>query len=84
MGHRGGPPGERPGSGTPAGCSTHNSAQTLLPASGYGIAVVTNTGMISGDDAVILTDGLIDIIEGRPDAGAVPLQHDRGPLGWAA
>ncbi len=51
---------------------THNSAQTLLPASGYGIAVVTNTGMISGDDAVIITDGLINIIEGRPDADAVP------------
>ncbi|GAA3443292.1 serine hydrolase domain-containing protein [Planomonospora venezuelensis] len=52
---------------------THNSAQTLLPASGYGIAVVTNTGMVSGDDALIITDGLIDLLEGRPDAGAVPL-----------
>ncbi|MGJ6969232.1 hypothetical protein ACSDR0_45820 [Streptosporangium sp. G11] len=43
-----------------------------MPAGGYGIALVTNTGMISGDDAVVITDGLIDIIEGRPDAGAVP------------
>ncbi|MFI6451757.1 serine hydrolase domain-containing protein [Streptosporangium amethystogenes] len=58
---------------------THNSAQTLLPASGYGIAVVTNTGMISGDDAVILTDGLIDIIEGRPDAGTVPFTTTADP-----
>ncbi|WP_063766317.1 serine hydrolase domain-containing protein [Streptosporangium amethystogenes] len=61
---------------------THNSAQTLLPASGYGIAVVTNTGMISGDDAVILTDGLIDIIEGRPDAGTVPFTTTADP--WLA
>ncbi|MFC4122109.1 serine hydrolase domain-containing protein [Nonomuraea zeae] len=51
---------------------THNSAQTLLPASRYGIAVVTNTGMISGDDALIITDGLIDLIEGRSGAGAAP------------
>ena len=58
---------------------THNSAQTLLPASGYGIAVVTNTGMISGDDATIIADGLIDIIEGRPDAGAVPFSTTADP-----
>ncbi|WP_214317400.1 serine hydrolase domain-containing protein [Nonomuraea sediminis] len=51
---------------------THNSAQTLLPESKYGIAVVTNTGMISGDDALLITNGLIDIVEGRPDAGAAP------------
>ncbi|GGK62140.1 serine hydrolase [Planomonospora parontospora subsp. parontospora] len=58
---------------------THNSAQTLLPESGYGIAVVTNTGMISGDDAVILTDGLIDLLEGRTDAGAVPFTTTADP-----
>ncbi|MDF5757659.1 serine hydrolase domain-containing protein [Spongiactinospora sp. TRM90649] len=51
---------------------THNSMQTVLPESRYGIAVVTNTGMISGDDALFITNGLIDIIEGRPDAGAAP------------
>jgi CubicO group peptidase (beta-lactamase class C family) len=51
---------------------THNSAQTLLPAGRYGIAVVANTGMISGDDALIITNGLIDIIEGRSGAGAAP------------
>lgn len=51
---------------------THNSVQTLLPGSGYGIAVVTNTGMVSGDDSVIITDGLIDILEGRPDQAGEP------------
>ena len=58
---------------------THNSAQTLLPASGYGIAVVTNTGMISGDDALIITNGLIDIIEGRPDAHAASFTTTTDP-----
>ncbi|WP_433248825.1 serine hydrolase domain-containing protein [Streptosporangium sp. CA-135522] len=61
---------------------THNSVQTLLPASGYGIAVVTNTGMVSGDDAAIITDGLIDLIEGRPDAEAVPFTATADP--WLA
>ncbi|GAB3158620.1 serine hydrolase domain-containing protein [Microbispora hainanensis] len=58
---------------------THNSAQTLLPASGWGIAVVTNTGMISGDDALIISDGLVDMIEGRPDAHAVPFTTQADP-----
>lgn len=58
---------------------THNSAQTLLPASGYGIAVVTNTGMISGDDALLISDGLIDILEGRPDAAAAPFTDVADP-----
>ncbi|GAA3601204.1 serine hydrolase domain-containing protein [Nonomuraea rosea] len=61
---------------------THNSAQTLLPASRYGIAVVTNTGMISGDDALIITGGLIDLIEGRPGAGAAPFTTTADP--WLA
>ncbi|WP_182884377.1 serine hydrolase domain-containing protein [Microbispora sp. H10885] len=51
---------------------THNSAQTILPASGYGIAVVTNTGMVSGDDALIISDGVTGMIEGRPDTDAAP------------
>ncbi|MEU4330378.1 serine hydrolase domain-containing protein [Nonomuraea dietziae] len=51
---------------------THNSVQTLLPESKYGIAVVTNTGMISGDDALLITNDLIDVVEGRPVAGAAP------------
>lgn len=61
---------------------THNSAQTLLPTGRYGIAVVTNTGMISGDDAVLITDGLIDILEGRPDTQAVPFTTTADP--WLA
>ncbi|MGV9598708.1 serine hydrolase domain-containing protein [Streptosporangium sandarakinum] len=61
---------------------THNSAQTLLPTSQYGIAVVTNTGMISGDDALLITNGLIDIIEGRPDAGAASFTMTADP--WLA
>lgn len=51
---------------------THNSVQTILPDSGHGIAVVTNTGMVSGDDAALIADGLVDLIEGRPSAGAAP------------
>ncbi len=58
---------------------THNSAQTVLPGSGYGIAVVTNTGMISGDDALIISDGLVDLIEGRPGAGAAPFTTSVDP-----
>ncbi|MEV0384887.1 serine hydrolase domain-containing protein [Nonomuraea sp. NPDC050643] len=61
---------------------THDSAQVLLPASGYGIAVVTNTGMISGDDALLIADGLVDLIEGRPDAGAAPFTMTADP--WLA
>ncbi|MFI6324680.1 serine hydrolase domain-containing protein [Nonomuraea sp. NPDC050556] len=44
---------------------THNSVQTVIPSSGYGIAVVTNTGMMSGDDAVNITEGLIQLTEGK-------------------
>ncbi|WP_327088927.1 beta-lactamase family protein [Nonomuraea sp. NBC_01738] len=51
---------------------THNAAQTLLPDSKYGIAVVTNTGMVSGDDALLISDGLIDILEGRSDSVQEP------------
>lgn len=58
---------------------THNSAQTLLPGGEWGIAVVTNTGMISGDDALIISDGLVDMIEGRPDANAAPFTTSADP-----
>ncbi|MFF4122086.1 serine hydrolase domain-containing protein [Microbispora rosea] len=61
---------------------THNSAQTLLPGGEWGIAVVTNTGMISGDDALIISDGLVDMIEGRPDANAAPFTTSADP--WLA
>lgn len=43
---------------------THNSVQTVIPSTGYGIAVVTNTGMISGDDAVNISEGLVKLAEG--------------------
>ncbi|MFF5205182.1 serine hydrolase domain-containing protein [Streptosporangium sp. NPDC000396] len=51
---------------------THNSAQTLLPGTGYGIAVVTNTGMMSGDDSLIISEGLIELAEGRTPPVAEP------------
>ncbi|MDI3408140.1 serine hydrolase domain-containing protein [Streptomyces cavernicola] len=50
---------------------THNSMATLLPDSRTGIAVVTNTGMISGDDAAQITEGLVDLALGeRPEPDA--------------
>ncbi|MDX2700864.1 serine hydrolase domain-containing protein, partial [Streptomyces ipomoeae] len=51
---------------------THNSMATLLPDSRVGIAVVTNTGLISGDDAPQLTQGLIDLARGRTPEVAAP------------
>ncbi len=51
---------------------THNAMATLLPDSGIGIAVVTNTGMVSGDDAPQLAEGLIELAEGRPPEVAEP------------
>src|SRR5690606_114282 len=46
---------------------THNSVQTTLPDSRHRIARVTNTGIVPG-----AADGLTDLIEGRPSAGAAP------------
>ncbi|WUU82881.1 beta-lactamase family protein [Streptomyces cellulosae] len=43
---------------------THNATATLLPGSGVGIAVVTNTGMLAGDDAAQITSGLVDLARG--------------------
>lgn len=43
---------------------TSTAAQLLLPESGYGIAVMANTGMAFAD-ADALRDGLVDMIEGR-------------------
>ncbi|MER8067029.1 serine hydrolase domain-containing protein [Streptomyces sp. NPDC094034] len=51
---------------------THNSIATLLPDSGIGIAVVTNTGMISGDDAPQISDGLVDLARGESPEVAKP------------
>lgn len=44
---------------------TQNAIQVLLPDRKIGIAVVSNTGMISGDDSVGIADGLRDLAEGR-------------------
>ncbi|CAM5449161.1 serine hydrolase [Streptomyces spiroverticillatus] len=57
---------------------THNAAQTLLPDSRTGIAVVTNTGMISGDDATLLAQGLADLARGNSPSDSTPftLQAD--------
>ncbi|MEV8077425.1 serine hydrolase domain-containing protein [Streptomyces pseudogriseolus] len=47
---------------------THNATATLLPDSRVGIAVVTNTGLLAGDDAAQLTLGLVDLARGvRPE-----------------
>lgn len=43
---------------------THNAMATLLPSTGTGIAVVTNTGTVSGDDAANLAVGLADLARG--------------------
>ncbi|MFC8824656.1 serine hydrolase domain-containing protein [Streptomyces sp. NPDC057137] len=44
---------------------TQNAIQILLPERRIGIAVVSNTGMISGDDSAGIADGLRDLAEGR-------------------
>lgn len=51
---------------------THNAIQTLLPDSRTGIAIVANTGMISGDDAAVMLDGLVDLAQGKPPAVRTP------------
>ncbi|WP_405609822.1 serine hydrolase domain-containing protein [Streptomyces sp. NBC_01508] len=44
---------------------TQNSIQILLPEGKVGIAVVSDTGMVSGDDSAGIADGLRDLAEGR-------------------
>ncbi|MEU7986626.1 serine hydrolase domain-containing protein [Streptosporangium canum] len=51
---------------------THNAMQTLLPGGGYGIAVVTNTGMSPEDDSALITQGLVDLTEGKTPEPAAP------------
>ncbi|WP_328770109.1 serine hydrolase domain-containing protein [Streptomyces sp. NBC_00286] len=51
---------------------THNSMATLLPDSRIGIAVVTNTGLISGDDAAQISQGLVDLARGKKPEVAKP------------
>ncbi|WP_327088396.1 beta-lactamase family protein [Nonomuraea sp. NBC_01738] len=59
---------------------THNAAQTVIPSTGYGLAVVTNTGMVSGDDAAVITSGLVDLLEGREDTAAEPFTMTADPV----
>lgn len=59
---------------------THNSMATLLPESGVGIAVVTNTGMVSGDDAALLVEGLADLARGETPAGRAPFTDTADPV----
>ncbi|MFE0186895.1 serine hydrolase domain-containing protein [Streptomyces sp. NPDC058989] len=51
---------------------THNSMAALLPDSRVGIAVVTNTGLIAGDDAPQILQGLVDLAHGRHPEVAEP------------
>ncbi|MFE9662909.1 serine hydrolase [Streptomyces sp. NPDC005955] len=51
---------------------THNSMATLLPEQGIGIAVVTNTGMIAGDDAPQIVEGLVDLARGEEPEVSAP------------
>ncbi|GGV69633.1 serine hydrolase [Streptomyces griseoloalbus] len=51
---------------------THNAMATLLPEIGVGIAVVTNTGLIAGDDAAQISLGLVDLARGRSPEVAKP------------
>ncbi|MEV5773157.1 serine hydrolase [Streptomyces antimycoticus] len=51
---------------------THNAIQTLLPDSRTGIAIVANTGMISGDDAAVMLDGLVDLAQGKSPTVRTP------------
>ncbi|WP_030245530.1 serine hydrolase domain-containing protein [Streptomyces sp. NRRL S-455] len=51
---------------------THNSIAILLPDSKVGIAVVTNTGLLSGDDAPQIAQGLVDLARGRNPEVAKP------------
>ncbi|WP_220139854.1 serine hydrolase domain-containing protein [Nocardia huaxiensis] len=47
---------------------TYTAEQLLLPESGYGIAVLANTGMAIEDDPGIIADGLAELVAGRsPD-----------------
>ncbi|MFD1544815.1 serine hydrolase domain-containing protein [Nonomuraea guangzhouensis] len=51
---------------------TSTAQQLLIPGSGYGVAVMANTGMAFADSAALM-DGLVALIEGRqPDAPSSP------------
>lgn len=43
---------------------TYTAAQELVPESGYGIAVIANTGMALEDDPALIAAGLVDLTRG--------------------
>jgi len=59
---------------------TQNSFQVLLPGSGYGIAVTSNTGMNSGDDSVNLADGLVRLVQGEQPKVTAPFSSTSDPV----
>lgn len=59
---------------------TQNTLHTLLPDSGYGIAVTSNTAMNSGDDSVNLVDGLVDLVQGKRPEIAKPFTSTADPV----
>jgi hypothetical protein len=58
---------------------TYNSTQTLIPGSGYGIAVVTNTSMWE-DDSGLITEGLVELAEGRTPQALSPFSRTADPV----
>ncbi|NBH12488.1 serine hydrolase [Amycolatopsis sp. SID8362] len=50
---------------------SHTAAQVLLP-SGYGVAVVANTGMALDNEAELLAQGLADLLEGHAPEVSLP------------
>lgn len=59
---------------------THNAMQTLIPATGYGIAVVANTGMSLEDDSALIAEGLVELSEGRTPAPSAPFTMTADPV----
>lgn len=59
---------------------TQNAIQLLLPERRIGIAVVSDTGMISGDDSAGIADGLRDLAEGRSPEIREPFTMTADPV----
>ncbi|MEW1794927.1 serine hydrolase domain-containing protein [Streptomyces niveus] len=59
---------------------TQNAIQMLLPEQKVGIAVVSNTGMLSGDDSAGIADGLRDLAEGRTPEIREPFTTTADPV----
>ncbi|GAA4203350.1 serine hydrolase domain-containing protein [Actinocatenispora rupis] len=51
---------------------TYTAEQVLLPDSGYGIAVLTNTGLSIDNDSAELADGLVDLVTGHDPGHPAP------------